>query len=562
MNGRLNHRATSSSRSAKTTSSALVGNNGAANNGAASSNKLIEDKKTRSRTESGERLKEEDRPLIKPVGLAWEVHPYKGSRKPSTVMGALVREMHPDFVDTANGKRPVLTWEDYKRTSTCGQRNDRRVIGEFWWRFKCLPTDRAESDRVLERNFTKRVTQMISEEKKNAVHGLYKDDKVPPDETDADGNRWPTVEALISAKPKDFTTDEGWRLLCEHWSTPSFRKKSLLGKRNRLAGGDDAVYHNNGSRSLVATRQHLGFELSRPYLKRSILEFLEGHVLWENFEFLGIALQRVPRPTPLPKRKMDFAPTAENGYSKTALKTDTDPRLGATWLHTHKLRKGTNDDVLCSDNANEKWQQYVRGMEKKYGPNWREVHPEIDAAVVYECVGRTPKGRLAISDEAISLTEKEKIKTRKRNVQPRVSRYDLKRKLTYCEGRTMVTGALRGSCGNGFQRGWDYDAILEETTPELATSESDVGFSKDKCNTNQDEPEQDNNDDASYGYQSNDDIVVKTMATKMTIIMTMMVETMAMITTRILKMMMVHTMEMIGVMIMISNGFLFVNRMS
>ncbi|KAL6845465.1 hypothetical protein ACP4OV_024960 [Aristida adscensionis] len=42
--------------------------------------------------------------------------------------------------------------------------------------------------------------------------------------------------------------------------------------------------------------------------------------------------------------------------------------------------------------------------------------------------------------------------------------------------------------------GWDYDAIVEETAPEL-----------DKCNTNQDEPEQDNNDDASYGYQSNDD---------------------------------------------------------
>ncbi|KAL6840718.1 hypothetical protein ACP4OV_029582 [Aristida adscensionis] len=104
-----------------------------------------------------------------------------------------------------------------------------------------------------------------------------------------------------------------------------------------------------------------------------------------------------------------------------ALKTGTDPGLGAAWLHTHKLRKGTNDNVLCSDNANEKWQQYVREMEKKYGPNWRVEHPEIDAAVVYECVGRTPKGRLAIGDEAIGLMEKEEIKTRKRNVQPRVS---------------------------------------------------------------------------------------------------------------------------------------------
>ncbi|KAL6845464.1 hypothetical protein ACP4OV_024959 [Aristida adscensionis] len=129
--------------------------------------------------------------------------------------------------------------------------------------------------------------------------------------------------------------------------------------------------------------------------------------------------------------------------ASAALKTGTGPGLGAAWLHTHKLRKGTNDDVLCSDNVNEKWQQYVRGMEKKYGPNWR-----IDAVVVYECVGRTPKGRVAIGDEAISLTEKEEIKIREMcNHVFLLERYDLKRKLTDCEGRTMVTGALRGSCG-------------------------------------------------------------------------------------------------------------------
>jgi hypothetical protein len=62
----------------------------------------------------------------------WEVHPYQGSRKPPTVIGALVREMYPDVVDTVNGLKPVLTWEDFKRTSTCGVSNDRRVVEEFW----------------------------------------------------------------------------------------------------------------------------------------------------------------------------------------------------------------------------------------------------------------------------------------------------------------------------------------------------------------------------------------------------------------------------------------------
>jgi hypothetical protein len=40
--------------------------------------------------------------------------------------------MYPDVVDTVNGLKPVLTWEDFKRTSTCGVSNDRRVVEEFW----------------------------------------------------------------------------------------------------------------------------------------------------------------------------------------------------------------------------------------------------------------------------------------------------------------------------------------------------------------------------------------------------------------------------------------------
>ncbi|XP_039827584.1 uncharacterized protein LOC120689362 [Panicum virgatum] len=167
----------------------------------------------------------------------WEVHPYEGSRKPPTVIGALVREMYPDVVDTINGLKPVLTCEDFKRTSTNGIRNDIRVVGEFWWRFKCLPEDRAKADEVLELKFRNIVPKMLSEEKQSAFKKLYKDDNVPPEDVDEKGNRWPTKEALISVKPKDFTTDEGWSLLCEHWSTPEFRRMSLRAKHCRQSEG-------------------------------------------------------------------------------------------------------------------------------------------------------------------------------------------------------------------------------------------------------------------------------------------------------------------------------------
>ena len=38
--------------------------------------------------------------------------------------------------------------------------------------------------------------------------------------------------------------------------------------------------------------------------------------------------------------------------------------------------------------------------------------------VIYECVGRMPHGKLGIADGAISISEKETIKTRKRCAQP------------------------------------------------------------------------------------------------------------------------------------------------
>jgi hypothetical protein len=128
------------------------------------------------------------------------------------------------------------------------------MIGQ--WRFKCLPEDRAEADVVLELKFKNMVPKMLSEEKRAIIKKLYKDGNVPPEDVDEYRNRWPTKEALISAKPRDFTTNEGWALLCEHWSTLKFRKSSLKAKQNLLAG-DNSVYHLSGSRSLPATRQWL-----------------------------------------------------------------------------------------------------------------------------------------------------------------------------------------------------------------------------------------------------------------------------------------------------------------
>ena len=51
---------------------------------------------------------------------------------------------------------------------------------------------------------------------------------------------------------------------------------------------------------------------------------------------------------------------------------------------------------------------------KKYSTNWKIEHPKLDASVIYECAGRMPHG-------AISITEKEGSKTRKKIAQPYVS---------------------------------------------------------------------------------------------------------------------------------------------
>ncbi|KAF2920261.1 hypothetical protein DAI22_08g196600 [Oryza sativa Japonica Group] len=189
-------------------------------------------------------MEEADRPRIVLAGDAFEVYPHISSRRPSTVQGALLRMFYPSAIGLPEFRTPALTWRDYKRST-----NERimspanRVLKEFWYCFKCDPTDKVEADKVLEQNFKKKVPQMLFEEKKRATNKLYKKGKVPAEDVDEDGNHWPTVQALVSAKPKDFL------------STPEFRKKSLNGKRNRLAGGD-TQHKKGGQQGLAAAWQH------------------------------------------------------------------------------------------------------------------------------------------------------------------------------------------------------------------------------------------------------------------------------------------------------------------
>ncbi|XBI32406.1 hypothetical protein VPH35_055860 [Triticum aestivum] len=241
---RLHHRRVSMARSNRSSSSASVGNNG-------STQSTVQAKKPRTprtRTSAGLRLEEIDRPLIVPVGMAWERHPYS-ARDPSTVLGALVRQMYPPPIGPKNDQKPVLCWEDYKWSPGPEVRTAAsKIVEEFWWHFKCDPSEQEKADGVLEENLTRKVKQMLHEEKGQLPTELTEEDE--------DGNHWPTKEALISAKRVDFGTDVGWRLLCEHWSSTEFRGLSLTNKRNILANGD-TVFHCSGARNVVATRQFL-----------------------------------------------------------------------------------------------------------------------------------------------------------------------------------------------------------------------------------------------------------------------------------------------------------------
>jgi hypothetical protein len=51
---------------------------------------------------------------------------------------------------------------------------------------------------------------MLHEEKKKAIKMLYADGKLHAEELDEEGNRWPTEQALVSAKLEKITDGEGW----------------------------------------------------------------------------------------------------------------------------------------------------------------------------------------------------------------------------------------------------------------------------------------------------------------------------------------------------------------
>ncbi|KAK3164395.1 hypothetical protein QOZ80_1AG0017180 [Eleusine coracana subsp. coracana] len=118
-------------------------------------------------------------------------------------------------------------------------------------------------------------------------------------------------------------------------------------------------------------------------------------------------------------------------------------------------------------------------MEQKHGSDWKATHPNFDAAVIYD-MGRKPHGRLAIGDELINITDKEQIKTRTRRSHPQVSARELQLERENVGLRRdkkrlwLLERAVRAMAAKG---GYDFDALLGETAPDSATSESDVGFS-------------------------------------------------------------------------------------
>lgn len=382
-------------------STGSVGNNGSSQ----PASQTRKARTPRSRTGSGDRLEEIDRPLIVPSGIRWEKHPFK-SREPSTVQGALVRQYYPEPIGPDDNKKPALTWEDYKWSSNPRvQTAASRIKDEFWWRFKCNPSDQRDADETLELNLAEKVRQMIHEEKKAAMKRLYKRGNVTEEKYE-EGNIWPTVVELISTKPDDFGTDDGWRLLCEHWSTQESRNNSLRGKRNRLANGD-TIYHCSGARSIVATRQ---------YLKQ---------------------------------------------------KTGKDPGLAGAWQHTHRLKRGNERVEMCSQKASDRWETFDNGMKNMHGENWQEEHPEFDGSVIYETTGRMPHGRLRIADEAFTKIDKSIIKATKIRVsqqeqsareQERLQRENrqLRHENKELRGVAQVVRALI------YRGGLDYDTLMEE----------------------------------------------------------------------------------------------------
>jgi hypothetical protein len=204
------------------------------------------------------------------------------------------------------------------------------LVNVWQWRFKCEPSNQEKADAALEDNFTNKVRQMLHEEKAAAIKRLKKKGQMPT-EVDEEGNHWPTKEALISAKPPSFGTTVGWRLLCEHWSSPAFRKISLTNSRNRLAHGE-TVFHCSGARSAVSTRQHLVLLFHETY---AVTTFLEASLLLGRMFHLYLMIFII--------------------LKLQKLKTGKDPGITGTWLHTHNLHRGTDQEQICSERISKRW---------------------------------------------------------------------------------------------------------------------------------------------------------------------------------------------------------------
>ncbi|CAN6278181.1 unnamed protein product [Urochloa humidicola] len=112
-----------------------------------------------------------------------------------------------------------------------------------------------------------------------------------------------------------------------------------------------------------------------------------------------------------------------------------------------------------------------------------------------------PHGKLGIADGAISIAEKEEIKTRKRCAQPLASAREKRLERENMELRKENDGyrelmrVVRAMAAKG---GMDYDALARETAPDL-DPECEDAFSWDNDKVaNQDLSEQDNTNGRDY----------------------------------------------------------------
>ncbi|KAG2620628.1 hypothetical protein PVAP13_3NG177400 [Panicum virgatum] len=150
-------------------------------------------------------------------------------------------------------------------------------------------------------------------------------------------------------------------------------------------------------------------------------------------------------------------------------------------------------------------------METKYGPNWKAEHPNFDAAVIYDNVGRMPHGKLGLGDEAISISEKEVIKTRKRSAHPIVSAREkrlerdienLRKENSIIRGVEHVVRIL------ATKGGLDYDALasnLGNTGARDGSLEDEEYDNYGDEDYDHDDDQDYNNDDENYGRGLLDD---------------------------------------------------------